>query len=45
MKAGRPHRVPLSDRALAILKALPRDGSGFVFPGKSWGVNFQYGNA
>jgi integrase len=26
MKAGREHRVPLSDAALAILKALPRNG-------------------
>jgi integrase len=33
MKAGRPHRVPLSHRALGILEALPRDDSGFVFPG------------
>ena len=35
MKAGREHRVPLSDRALAILdeaQALA-DGSGLVFPG------------
>lgn len=35
MKAGREHRVPLTDRALEILKALPREGrgDGFVFPG------------
>jgi integrase len=33
MKAGRPHRVPLSDRALAIIEALPRESSGLVFPG------------
>jgi integrase len=32
MKAGKEHRVPLSDRAIAILKALPRDGE-YVFPG------------
>ena len=32
MKSKRPHRVPLSDRALAILKTLPREGE-FVFPG------------
>jgi integrase len=32
MKAGKEHRVPLSDRVVAILKALPRDGE-FVFPG------------
>jgi len=32
MKGGREHTVPLSDRALAILKALPRIGA-YVFPG------------
>ena len=32
MKSKRPHRVPLSDRALAILAAVPREGD-FVFPG------------
>ena len=32
MKSKRPHRVPLSDRAAAILKAIPREGE-FVFPG------------
>lgn len=32
MKSGRDHRVPLSDRTLAILTALPREGQ-FVFPG------------
>jgi integrase len=26
MKAGREHRVPLSDRAVAILRKLPREG-------------------
>ena len=31
MKSGRDHRVPLSDRALEILSALPREGQ-FVFP-------------
>ena len=31
-KTRREHRVPLSNRALAILKGLPRDGD-FVFPG------------
>jgi len=41
MKAGRPHRVPLSDAALALLKRLPRlidrDGNDvdLVFPGLS----------
>ena len=31
MKAGKEHRVPLSNRAIQILKALPRD-SDSVFP-------------
>jgi integrase len=34
MKATRPHRVPLSDRALEILEALPtEDDNEFVFIG------------
>ena len=34
MKAAREHRVPLSDRALEILKSLPHeDGNPFVFIG------------
>ena len=37
MKAGRPHRVPLSDRAVAILDELPRDDSNFVFLGAKVG--------
>jgi integrase len=32
MKAGKEHRVPLSDRATTILKALPREGD-YVFMG------------
>jgi integrase len=32
MKARKEHRVPLPDRALAILKALPTEGD-FIFPG------------
>lgn len=32
MKAKKEHRVPLSDRAVAVLKALPREAD-FVFPG------------
>jgi integrase len=32
MKAGKEHRVPLSDSAMATLKTLPRDGD-YVFPG------------
>ncbi len=31
MKVGQEHRVPLSDRAIAVLKALPRDGGERVF--------------
>ena len=34
MKAGREHRVPLSDKAMAVLKATPRLASSpFIFPG------------
>lgn len=34
MKAGRPHRVPLSDAVVNLLKALPRfEGEALVFPG------------
>lgn len=36
MKAGREHRVPLSDRAFAILEGLPREGE-FVFVGAKAG--------
>lgn len=33
MKAGKPHSVPLSDAAVALLKALPRmAGTNYVFP-------------
>lgn len=32
IKGGKDHRVPLSDRAVAILEALPREGD-WVFPG------------
>jgi integrase len=36
MKGGREHIAPLSDRAVEILKSLPRkgEGDGFVFPGR-----------
>lgn len=39
MKAGREHRVPLSDRALEILRRAFEisDGGAFVFPGRSVG--------
>jgi integrase len=33
MKSGSAHRVPLSDRVVSLLQALPRHGSGVVFPG------------
>ena len=34
MKSGRPHRVPLSVKALELLEALPRfEGTDLVFPG------------
>src|SRR5262249_16530412 len=32
MKASREHRVPLSDRAIAVLSSVPRNGSALVFP-------------
>jgi integrase len=35
MKSGRPHRVPLSERALELLEALPRfEGTDLVFAGQ-----------
>ncbi|MCX7349556.1 MAG: integrase arm-type DNA-binding domain-containing protein [Alphaproteobacteria bacterium] len=36
MKAGHTHRIPLTERALDILKSLPRVGA-YVFPGNSKG--------
>lgn len=37
-KSGREHRVPLPDRAVEILKDMPRErGSDYVFPGASKG--------
>src|SRR5262249_6063380 len=45
MKAGRPHRLPVSSRSIEILSAMPREGD-FVFPGRAGGmmaeVNFAY---
>ena len=39
MKAGREHRVPLTDDAIAILESLPRfEGSPYVFPAVRGGV-------
>ena len=38
MKSGRPHNVPLSNEALALLEALPRmEGTDLVFPGAKVG--------
>lgn len=38
MKAGRPHRVPLSDRAMRLLDSLPRiEGETLIFPGRTAG--------
>jgi integrase len=39
MKAGKQHKVPLSGRAIEVLKALPReDGTAFVFIGARKGA-------
>jgi integrase len=39
MKAGKEHRVPLSDEAIALLAGLPRvEGSPFVFPAPRGGA-------
>jgi integrase len=40
MKAGAEHVVPLSDRALAILNKIPREGE-LVFPGKRGALSDQ----
>ena len=38
MKGDKEHRVPLTERALAILRELPRDaGNDAVFPGRAAG--------
>jgi len=38
MKAGREHRVPLSDAAMTILEALPRvEGNSYLLPGNRHG--------
>jgi len=39
MKSGRPHRVALSERCIAILEALPRiEGCPYLFPGARYGA-------
>ena len=43
MKSGRPHRVPLSGRAVELLANLPREGE-YVFPGARTGGQ-MYHNA
>jgi integrase len=42
MKAGRQHRVPLSDRAVEIIEVLPREGD-YVFIGSRAGKNLGNG--
>jgi integrase len=37
MKSGRPHRIPLSGRAVELLAALPREGE-YIFLGRAAGV-------
>jgi integrase len=42
MKGGREHRVPLSDRAVELLRALPtEDHNGFVFIGPNPGTGIS----
>jgi integrase len=41
MKGARSHRVPLSDRLIAILDSLPRESSGFLFPGTKAGLSIS----
>jgi integrase len=42
MKAGKEHRVPLSDRALQILRELPREnGNSYVFAGPKKGAGLS----
>jgi integrase len=46
MKSGREHRVPLSDRALAILFNVGAENStGFVFPGRRRGKSLAHNAA
>ena len=40
MKAGKEHRVPLSDESLALLRALPRQGH-VIFSGRKRGVKLS----
>ncbi len=38
MKAGREHRVPLSEQAIALLDALPELDADLLFPGRTSGM-------
>jgi integrase len=38
MKAGKEHRVPLSARALEIIKQMKHDGADYIFPGRKAGA-------
>lgn len=38
MKAGREHRVPLSEQAVALLEALPELDADLLFPGRTSGM-------
>jgi integrase len=43
MKSGKPHTVPLSDRAIKILEALPRvRGCSYLFPGAKAGQQLSH---
>jgi integrase len=39
MKAGKEHRVPLSNRAIKLLNDMPRDNSNYVFIGARAGIH------
>jgi integrase len=43
MKAGREHKVPLSDATVALLSALPGARTGIVFPGSKAGKPMNHG--
>ena len=40
-KTGAELRIPLSDRVMAIFKALPKEAGGHIFPGKHTGAGFS----
>ena len=43
MKAGKEHKVPLSNAAIALLDALPGARAGIVFPGNNPGKPMNHG--